>query len=72
MLQVLVKKDWDGYLAQVKWHENLFAFGYTKQEAKNELLNVVEMMLDYNLELVEQQRTLKNKLLLERTAHYAL
>lgn len=63
MNNIIISKDWEWYLAEIKWYKNLYAFWNTKQEAKEELLWVLEMMMDYNLELVEKSRKLKNKLL---------
>lgn len=59
MYKIIIKKDWEWFLAEVKWQENIFAFWYTEDEAKSELLNVIEMMMGYHLELVEKDRKLK-------------
>jgi len=48
-MKIIIKKDWEWYLAEVKWHENLYAFWKTEELAKKELLWVVEMTMDYSL-----------------------
>jgi predicted RNase H-like HicB family nuclease len=61
-MKIDVKPDGDGYLAKVRGRKNLFAFGYSVDEALRELENVVNMMMDYHLELVETERKVRNKL----------
>lgn len=61
MENIIINKDWEWYLAEIEWLENVYAYWNTKEEAKQELLGVLEMMLDYHLELVEKSRKLKNK-----------
>lgn len=72
MSEIIIKKDWEWYIAEVKWSKNLYAFGYSEAEAKTELLNVVEMMMDFHLELVEKERQLKHQLLWNNVVDYAL
>ena len=55
-----ISKDWEWFLAEVVWNDSLFAFWSTEEEALRELWNVVEMTMDYHLELIEQERNLKN------------
>ena len=52
MADISIKKDGGGYLAEVIGNDQLFAYGSTESQAKTELLSVVEMMMDYHLELV--------------------
>ena len=61
-VDITIEKDGEGYLAGVKGHEHLFAFAYSKKEALIELKNVVEMVMDYHLEQVNDERIIKNKL----------
>ncbi len=61
-MQITIKKDEKGFLAEVKNHPRIFAWGKTKTEAKKELGNVIEMMMDYHLEQVEVERKLRNNL----------
>jgi len=61
-MKTIIEKDGDGYLARVEGHQNLFAFAYSKKEAMIELKNVVEMMMDYHLEQVNDERIIKNEL----------
>ena len=49
---VVIEKDGEGYLARVEGHDNLFAFAYFEREAILELKNVVEMILDFHIEQV--------------------
>lgn len=72
MSDIVIRKDWEGYLAEVKWLKNIFAFWYSEDEAKSELLNVVEMMMDFHLELLEKERKLKHQLLWNNMVDYAL
>ncbi|WP_089726613.1 hypothetical protein [Candidatus Thiosymbion oneisti] len=61
-INVVIEKDGDGYLARVEGHQNLFAFAYTEKEAVIELKNVVEMVMDYHLEQVNDERIIRNEL----------
>jgi predicted RNase H-like HicB family nuclease len=63
MEKIEISKDGDWYLAEIKWIKNIYAYWNTKEEAMKELLWVLEMMMDYHLELVEKNRKLKNKVL---------
>ena len=71
-MRIVIKKDWHWYLAEVKWFENLYAYWNTKDLAKKELLWVVEMTMDYHLELVEKERKIKNSMLNNNNNNYAL
>jgi len=62
-MKIIVEKDGDGYLAKVENHQNLFAFANSKKEAIIELKNVVEMIMDYHLEQVNEERIIKNELI---------
>ncbi len=61
-MKTIIEKDGDGFLAKVEGHKNLFAFGYSEKEALIELKNVVEMILDYHLEQVNDERIIKNEI----------
>jgi hypothetical protein len=63
MNKIIITQNWDWFLAEVEWMQNIFAYWETKEDAKKELLWVLEMMMDYHLELVEKSRKLKNKIL---------
>ncbi|MDQ7009972.1 MAG: hypothetical protein Q9M94_06805 [Candidatus Gracilibacteria bacterium] len=71
-MKIIIKKDGEGFLAEVEKQENIFAYGNTKEEAKNELLGVVEMMMDYHLELIEKERQIKKSILNFNFSNYAL
>ncbi|MBF0292812.1 MAG: hypothetical protein HQK86_11725 [Nitrospinae bacterium] len=58
-MKITIRKDGEGYLAEVREHPHLFAWGSTKMEAKTELKNVAEMMLDYHLEQIETERKVR-------------
>lgn len=62
-MKMIIEKDGDGYLATIEGHENLFAFAYTEKEATIELKNVVEMIMDYHLEQINEERMIKNQLI---------
>ena len=61
-MKTIIEKDGDGYLVKVEGHQNLFAFAYSKKDAIIELKNVVEMMMDYHLEQVNDERIIRNEL----------
>ncbi|RLA07542.1 MAG: hypothetical protein DRQ51_05800 [Gammaproteobacteria bacterium] len=61
-MKIVIEKDGDGYLAKVAGHQNLFAFAYSERQAIMELKNVVEMMMDFHLEQVNNERIIRNKL----------
>ncbi len=67
--KIKVEKDGDGFLAEVENIDGLYAFGKTEKEAKKELLNVIEMTMDYHLEQVEIERKLKNDLVSQMPSH---
>jgi len=61
-MRIRVRKDGKGYLAEVIDQPHLFAWGLTKDDAKKELAEVADMMLDYHLEQAEIEREVKTKL----------
>lgn len=61
-MKIIVEKDGDGYLAKVEGHQNLFAFAYSEKEAIIELQNVVEMIIDYHIEQINNERLIRNEL----------
>lgn len=50
-MKVELAKDKDGYTAQISGRKNLVAFGYTRQEALEELKGVVELELESESEI---------------------
>ena len=52
MEKIEISKDWDWYLAEIKWVKNIYAYWNTKEEAMKELLWVLEMMMDYYKKLM--------------------
>jgi predicted RNase H-like HicB family nuclease len=50
-MKVELAKDKDGYTAQISGRKHLVAFGYTKQEALEELKGVVELELESESEI---------------------
>jgi len=72
MWEVVIKKDWEWFLAEISWYENIFAYWATEQEAQKELLWVVEMMMDFHLEQIENERKIKNNILNIKKQNYAL
>lgn len=67
-----IKKDWNGYLAEVEWNDSIFAFWKSTIEAKKELINVIEMMIDYHSELVQNEKSLKESILNTKELNYAV
>jgi len=61
-MELKIKKDWEWFLAEVDWNDNIFAYWETKEEAKKEFLWVLDMMIDFHSELVESEKKLKNSL----------
>jgi hypothetical protein len=61
-MKMIIEKDGEGYLARIDGHDKLFAFAYSEKEALMELINVVEMIMDYHLEQVNEERMIKNQL----------
>ena len=59
---IVIEKDGEGYLARVEGHDNLFAFAYSEREAILELKNVVEMILDFHMEQVNNERLIRNEI----------
>lgn len=68
-MKILVRDDGEGYLARVRGSDNLYAFGLSREEALDELSNVIEMTMDYHLEQVEIDRRAKRELLENRAAY---
>ena len=62
-MKIIIKKDWEWFLAEVEGQDNIFAYWNTKESAKKELLWVVEMMMDYHLEQVNDERIIRNELI---------
>ncbi len=58
-IKTIVKKDWNWFLAEVEWFENIYAYWETIEEAKVELLNVAEMLFSYYTEQVTVSKKLK-------------
>ncbi len=61
-MKIEIIKDGEGFLAQVKGQENLFAFAYSEKDAILELKNVVDMIMDFHLEQINIERLVKNEL----------
>ena len=54
-MAIEVNKDGEGFLAKICGRDNLYAFGFTKEEALKELGNVTEMIADYKLDHIKVQ-----------------
>jgi hypothetical protein len=67
-----LKKDWKWYLAEIEWYENIYAYWETENEAKKELLWVLEMTIDYNSELTKKQKEIKTQILKSKDFSYAI
>jgi predicted RNase H-like HicB family nuclease len=55
-MKVELAKDKDGYTAKIAGRKNLTAFGYSKQEALEELAGVVELELDSPKEISQIEK----------------
>jgi hypothetical protein len=53
-----IKKDGDGFLAEIIGQNNLFAYGETEEEAKQELIYVVDMMIDFHQETLSKEKNI--------------
>lgn len=45
-MNITIRKDGIGFLAEVEGAPEIYAFGYTEQECLRELAHVVEMLAD--------------------------
>ena len=45
-MNIKIQQDGKGYTARIKNTNNIFAHGISAENAKAELLNVIEMMID--------------------------
>ena len=61
-MKIILKKDWDWFIAEVAWKPNVYTFWYTQEEAIQELNNVVDMMMDYYNEEMYIQKKIKDLL----------
>ena len=59
MLKIEIQKDGEWYLAKLKWYDNIFAYWLTVQQAIEELINVISM-------IVEETNDTKLKFFLEQ------
>ena len=67
-----IRKDWEWYLAEIVWNDSLFAYWKTEYEAKKELIGVLDMMIDYHSELVENEKVTRDFILADKELNYAL
>lgn len=68
-MNIIIRPDGKGFLAEVEGAKNLFAYGKTKKKASEELLHVIDMMLDYHQEQIKFEKKIKNKLLKDQIAY---
>ncbi|MCF7817517.1 MAG: hypothetical protein K9M54_06525 [Kiritimatiellales bacterium] len=61
-MKVELAKDKDGYTAKISGRKHLVAFGYTKQEALEELGNVVELELESEPEIRQIEKKIEEML----------
>ena len=62
-MDIVARIDWDWYLAEVKDKESLYTFWYSKQEAVDELKNVIDMTVDYYSQEISFQKKIKKQLI---------
>jgi hypothetical protein len=61
-MDIIIRKDGEWYIAEIKGKNALYAFWYSKEEAVSELKNVVDMMVDYYSEEISFQKKIKKYL----------
>lgn len=62
-MEIIIKKDWEWYFAEVKWKSNIYAFWYSQESAIEELKNVVDMMVDYHNEKSKENKSIMKNLI---------
>ncbi len=70
-MEIIIRKDWEWYIAEVKSKPNIYAFWYSKEEALSELKNVVDMMVDFYSQEMSFQKKVK-KFLINKSYTYAV
>lgn len=66
-MKIELAKDKDGYKAQVAGRKQLVAFGFSKQEALDELKGVVELELESEQEIRQIEKKIDE--LLHKLSH---
>ncbi len=61
-MKIELARDKDGYTAKVAGRKNLFAFGYTKQEALEELGGVASAELESDQEIAQVEKRIQEYL----------
>jgi len=44
--RIVIQKDWEWYLAKLSWYDNIFAYWFSIQQALDELINVISMIVE--------------------------
>ncbi len=70
-MEIIIRKDGEWYIAEVKSKPSIYAFGYSKEEALSELKNVVDMMVDFYSQEMSFQKKIK-KFLINKSYTYAV
>ncbi len=70
-MEIIIRKDGEWYIAEVKSKPNVYAFWYSKEEALSELKNVVDMMVDFYSQEMSFQKKIK-KFLINKSYTYAV
>lgn len=70
--RISIQKDNDWYLAEVVWYDYLYARWSSKEEAKQELWYVIDMMREQHLAQAEEELALKTSLFQLPSHSYAL
>jgi predicted RNase H-like HicB family nuclease len=70
-MEIIIRKDGEWYIAEVKSKPNVYAFWYSKEEALSELKNVVDMMVDFYSQEMSFQKKIK-KFLMNKSYTYAV
>ncbi len=61
-MRITIQKDGAGYLARVTERDDIYAFGFTEEEARAELLNVIEMLIDVHSEQIDVEKKVREEL----------
>lgn len=61
-MKIELARHKDGYMAKVSGRKNLFAFGYSKQEALEELVGVADAELESGQEIRQVEKKVQEYL----------
>lgn len=62
-MEIITTQDGNGFMAQVKGDDDIYAWGETEKEAITELYEIADRIQDLRLEEAEKARTAKGLIL---------